>query len=147
MRTSQHWLLVEDDAVEAEGLVRALERLGAPVELTVAPEGGAAWQRLEAWGALPGEGPDLILLDLNLPVRSGHELLAELKDDPGWRHVPVVVLTTSDHERDVASAFGRGAAGYFVKPYRFSDFVDTIREVVAYWRRSERALPPEASPA
>lgn len=145
MRPTHHWLLVEDDPVDAKGVVRALERLSASVELTVATEGTSAWERLEGWDELPGAGPDLILLDLNLPHRSGHELLAELKRDPGWRHVPVVVLTTSDHERDVGSAYGRGAAGYFVKPYRFPEFVEMIAEVLAYWRRAERPLPPETS--
>jgi CheY-like chemotaxis protein len=77
--------------------------------------------------------PDLILLDLNMPRMNGKEFLAEIKKDPVLSVIPVVVLTTSDVERDVVASYKLGAAGYITKPVDMEQFIDAIRQLDNYW--------------
>ena len=84
--------------------------------------------------------PMLILLDLNMPRMNGTEFLAVIKADEVLRAIPVVVLTTSQEDRDRLCAFGLSAAGYMVKPVDYPQFVDVMRTVRDYWIRSE--TPP-----
>ena len=73
--------------------------------------------------------PDLILLDLNLPRRDGREVLQEIKDDPGLRHIPVVVLTTSQAEEDVLRSYQLHANAYVTKPVDFEGFIEAIKQI------------------
>jgi CheY-like chemotaxis protein len=73
--------------------------------------------------------PDLILLDLNLPRMDGREVLAEIKNDPSLRTIPVVVLTTSDAEEDVVSSYSLYANAYVTKPVDFERFIDVVRQI------------------
>jgi len=77
--------------------------------------------------------PDLILLDLNLPRKDGREVLAELKSDPELRHIPVIVLTTSDAEQDVWRAYNLHANCYLTKPVHMDEFLNKIRSVEEFW--------------
>jgi len=77
--------------------------------------------------------PDLILLDLNMPRMNGREFLAAVKADEVLKLIPVVVLTTSDVERDVVASYKLGAAGYITKPVDMDQFVDAIRQLDTYW--------------
>ena len=77
--------------------------------------------------------PDLILLDLNMPRMNGREFLAAVKADDALKLIPVVVLTTSDVERDVVASYKLGAAGYITKPVDMDQFVDAIRQLDNYW--------------
>lgn len=77
--------------------------------------------------------PDLILLDLNLPKKDGRELLAEIKDDPGLRRIPVVVLTTSDAQQDVSRAYKLRANCYLTKPLQLEDFLQKVRSIEDFW--------------
>jgi len=77
--------------------------------------------------------PDLILLDLNMPRMDGRECLAELKNDSALCDIPVVVLTTSEVERDVIASFNLGAAGYITKPMDVAQFMAVIRDLGDYW--------------
>lgn len=77
--------------------------------------------------------PDLILLDLNMPRMNGHEFLAALKADEDLRDIPVVVLTTSEVERDVEASFKQGAAGYITKPVDMQQFTAAIAQLSDYW--------------
>lgn len=77
--------------------------------------------------------PDLILLDLNMPRKSGLEVLAEIKESPAWRHIPVVILTSSEAERDVVAAYGLHANCYIVKPVDFEQFVKVVRSIEEFW--------------
>ncbi len=77
--------------------------------------------------------PDLILLDLNMPRMNGREFLAEVKKDVELSVIPVVVLTTSDVERDVIASYKLGAAGYITKPVDMEQFIDAIRQLDNYW--------------
>lgn len=127
-------MLVEDDPGDA-GLVKAAfasSRFTCHIEHI--PDGVEAMKRLRA--ALDGDPttlPDLVLLDLNMPRKSGHEVLAEMKADPILKDVPVVVLTTSDAERDVASAYHGGASGFVTKPVDVDALFESIQGILEYW--------------
>jgi len=127
-------LLVEDDPGDA-GLVKAAFADGRfHCVITHVTDGVEAMKRLRA--ALDSDGgklPDLVLLDLNMPKMGGHEVLAEMKADLRLRDVPVVVLTTSDAERDVSSAYHSGASGYVTKPVDVDSLFESIRGIQDYW--------------
>ncbi len=77
--------------------------------------------------------PDVILLDLNLPKKDGRELLAEIKEDPSLRNIPIIVLTTSDAEQDVWRAYRLHANCYLTKPIEVDDFIRKIRSLEDFW--------------
>lgn len=132
-----HILLVEDDLGDA-GLVKiALRRGQFAVALHHVKNATEAFAFLRHIGAdyAAAPRPDLILLDLNLPGRSGHEILQELKADRALRSVPVVVLSTSGAERDVVKAYQLGANSFVSKPMDVEDFTRAIHGVQDYWFR------------
>jgi CheY-like chemotaxis protein len=127
-------MLVEDDPGDA-GLVKAAfasSRFNCRIEHII--DGVEAMKRLRV---LAAEGqaylPDLVLLDLNMPRKSGHEVLAEMKAEDLLRDVPVVVLTTSDAERDVAAAYHSGASGFVTKPVDVDALFESIQGILEYW--------------
>jgi len=77
--------------------------------------------------------PDIILLDLNMPRKDGREALKEIKSDPALRHIPVVVLTTSRAEEDIAYTYKMGANSYITKPDSFEGLVSVMKSLSAYW--------------
>ena len=77
--------------------------------------------------------PDLILLDLNMPIMDGREVLAEIAKDNALNHLPVVVLTTSDDERDVLSMYQLRCSSYVTKPVDFHKFQEVIQSITSYW--------------
>lgn len=77
--------------------------------------------------------PGLILLDLNMPRRDGREVLAEIKSDPAFKHIPVVVLTTSRAPEDVMKSYRTGGNSYIVKPVTFRELTEVVREIGRYW--------------
>jgi CheY-like chemotaxis protein len=85
--------------------------------------------------------PGLILLDLNMPKKDGREALREIKADPALKHIPVIVLTTSNREEDIFHSYAMGASSYIVKPVVFSDLVEVIKTLETYWFRVVE-LPP-----
>jgi two-component system, response regulator len=85
--------------------------------------------------------PGLILLDLNMPKKDGREALGEIKADPGLKHIPVIVLTTSNREEDISHSYAMGASSYIVKPVAFSDLVEVIKTLETYWLQIVE-LPP-----
>jgi CheY-like chemotaxis protein len=94
----------------------------------------------------PGDAPapDVILLDLNMPRKDGRETLEEIKTDPYLRHIPVVVLTTSNAEEDIMRSYNVGAAGYIIKPVKFSGLVEAIKGLMQYWEQVVR-LPAKVT--
>ena len=125
-------LLVEDDSAHAELVVRTLEGSGER-RIVHLSDGEAALAYLTRQAAYADPAisprPDLVLLDLRLPKVDGLEVLREIKSEPHLRRVPVLVLTTSDAERDVASAYEAHANGYVVKPDEFSRFKELMDDV------------------
>ncbi len=77
--------------------------------------------------------PDLVLLDLNLPRRSGRDVLEEIKRDPALRNIPIVILTTSRAEQDVLNAYEHHANCYITKPVRLEQFIDIVRSISQFW--------------
>ena len=77
--------------------------------------------------------PDLILLDLNLPRKSGREVLGEIKTDPALRHIPVVVLTSSQAEKDIAQAYDLHANCYVTKPVDLDRFIEVVKSIEGFW--------------
>lgn len=110
-------LLVEDHVPDVKVLQRALRSFRTPFKLFVAPDGEIALRYLHGKELyLEGILPDLILLDLNLPKVTGYEVLEEIKAHEDFRHIPVLVLSGSEAQRDVALCYASGAAAYVVKP-------------------------------
>jgi CheY-like chemotaxis protein len=77
--------------------------------------------------------PGLILLDINMPKKNGFEVLNEIKSDPALKHMPVVMLTTSDSEADIVKSYAKGACSFITKPMDFDKFRDVARQFALYW--------------
>jgi CheY-like chemotaxis protein len=127
-------LLVEDNPGDVRLMKEALLESRVNTDLNVVNDGEAALKYLRrANGYEQSARPDLIFLDLNLPRRDGREVLAEIKFDEALRRIPVVVLTTSEAERDVATAYDLHANCYVRKPLDLDRFLDVIRECERFW--------------
>ena len=134
VRNSKPILLVEDDRVDAMTLKRALNDQKVISPLVQVTNGEEAIEYLRNGG---NQEPCLILLDLNMPKMNGVEFLKIVKADETLKKIPIVVLTTSTEERDIAESFERGAAGYMVKSVDYEKFVEIVRAIDAYWSLSE----------
>jgi len=128
-------LLVEDDQVDVMNVQRAFNKSHISNPLRVAGNGVDALEQLRN-GEIPLHRL-LILLDLNMPRMNGIEFLRELRKDVELRHLPVVVLTTSDDERDRIEAYHLNVAGYIVKPVTFMNFCDAMATLNKYWQLVE----------
>jgi len=127
-------LLVEDDPGDILMTREAFEHHKIQNKLHVVTDGEQALQFLNQTGEYAdAPRPGLILLDLNLPRRSGHEVLAELKEDPGLRVIPVVTLTTSQAEEDILRSYSLHANAYVSKPVDFERFMDVIRQIDSFF--------------
>jgi CheY-like chemotaxis protein len=127
-------LLVEDDQIDTMTVKRALKELHVVNPVAHVENGEAALAYLHD---VTKDRPCLILLDLNMPVMGGIEFLRAAKGEAGLRRIPVVVLTTSEEQRDKVESFDLGVAGYMRKPVDYRQFVETIRTIDAYWTVSE----------
>jgi CheY-like chemotaxis protein len=125
-------LLVEDDIVDVMTIRRALKELHVLNPVTHMEHGEAALAHLRQ-----GERPCIILLDLNMPVMNGIEFLQAIKQDAQFRSIPVIMLTTSEEQKDKVRSFDLGVAGYMAKPVDYRQFVEMIRSIDVYWTLSE----------
>ncbi|WP_437853966.1 response regulator [Sorangium sp. So ce363] len=128
-------LLVEDDDVDVMNVRRAFKRNNISNPLWVAGNGVEALEMLRS-GVVPAERR-LILLDLNMPKMNGIEFLRELRADPVLGATSVVVLTTSNDDRDKVGAYNLNVAGYLLKPVTFLSFVELMAALNKYWRLVE----------
>ena len=129
-----HILLVEDSPADVLLTKEALADSKLLVELHVAEDGIQAMEFLRHNGPYSdAPTPDLVLLDLNLPLKDGREVLAEVKADPQLRSIPIVVLTTSQAEEDILRAYGLHANCYITKPVDFESFVNVVRSIQQFW--------------
>jgi two-component system response regulator len=123
-------LLVEDDPGDVVIAREALAAGRLSTELHVVTDGVEAMKYLKREnGFHDADKPDLILLDLNLPRKSGHEVLAEVKQDPDLRRIPVVVLTTSQTQEDIAKSYDLHASVHVSKPVDFDEFTEVVRRI------------------
>jgi CheY-like chemotaxis protein len=127
-------LLVEDDSVDAMTFKRTLKDLEIKNPVVHSLNGEEALEYLKAEGQ---EEPCFIFLDLNMPRMNGIEFLEVAKNDETLRRIPVIVLTTSDNEKDIIESFNLGVAGYMVKSADYKEFVEAIRTVNLYWSLSK----------
>lgn len=130
-------LLVEDNLADQEMTRRALARVDGTIRLAIVDDGEQALDYLLQRDIYsPAESaprPDLVLLDLNLPKLSGKDLICRIRQQELLRHLPLLVLTTSQADEDVLESYRLGCNSYLVKPSRFDQFVATIDRVVQYW--------------
>ncbi len=130
-------LLVEDNPDDEMLTLRALKRNRIANEITVARDGAEALEYLFATGKYTDRRivamPQIILLDLKLPKVDGLEVLRRIRTDNRTRIVPVIVLTSSDEDRDLLDSYTLGANSYIRKPVDFGQFVETIRQLGLYW--------------
>ena len=127
-------LMVEDSPSDAQLTIEALSAAKIANHLTHVEDGVDAMNLLRRQGPYSdAPRPDLILLDLNLPRKDGREMLAELKQDPVLKTIPVVVLTTSGAEEDVLFTYDHGVAGYITKPDTFQKLVEIVKGLSRYW--------------
>jgi len=129
---NQPVLLVEDNPVDVDLTLRAFARRKFANPINVARDGEEALGWLERWQG--GEPlPLVILLDLKLPRVHGLEVLAQWKAHPVSQSIPVVVLTSSAEDQDIAAAYGLGANSYIVKPVNFEKFLEVADQIELYW--------------
>jgi CheY-like chemotaxis protein len=124
-------LLVEDDEVDVMNVKRAFDKNHITNPLFVAGNGLEALEKLRS-DEVP-QGRRIVLLDLNMPKMNGIEFLRELRNDPALAPTPVVVLTTSNNDRDKIDAFNLNVAGYLVKPVTFAEFSELMVTLNKYW--------------
>ncbi len=133
-------LLVEDDEVDVMKVKRAFKKNKSANPLYIAGNGLEALSMLRPQDGNPPVVPQqrrLILLDLNMPKMNGLEFLHQLRADPHLMGTPVIVLTTSDEDKDKVEAYHLNVAGYILKPVTFSKFTEVIATLNQYWTLSE----------
>ncbi|MCW2834479.1 MAG: transcriptional regulator [Nocardioides sp.] len=123
-------LLVEDSLADVELTLDALRDAKVANDVTVVRDGAAALEHLRA---SPGDTPDLVILDLNLPRMTGHEVLAAMRKDEALRRIPVAVLTTSSAEADVEKTYDLGANCFLTKPVEIEQFIHVVQSIDNFW--------------
>ena len=130
-------LMADDDRADCRLVQKALEKSRLANRLILVHDGDALMDYLYRRGPYADRtqypDPGVILLDLNMPKKSGHEALDEIREDPNLCHLPIVVLTTSEDEADVLKSYSLGASSYITKPVSFDDLVEVIRNLGNYW--------------
>jgi two-component system, chemotaxis family, response regulator Rcp1 len=129
-----HILLVEDNPGDVRLTIEALKEAKVLNQLTVVKDGIEALSLLRRQGQYArATRPDLILLDLNLPKKDGREVLAEIKADDNLKHIPVVILTTSQDEQDVLKSYNLYANCYITKPVDLDQFITVVKSIEDFW--------------
>jgi CheY-like chemotaxis protein len=144
--TLRRILLAEDSGNDVELTLAAMAAHRVANEIVVVRDGAEALDFLFCRGefsARPPENPVLLLLDLKMPKVDGLEVLRQVKNDPGLRTIPVVVLTSSREERDLVDTYGLGANAFVVKPVEFGAFVEAVKALGQFWAVVNEA-PPRA---
>ena len=130
-------LLVEDEEAHAELTRRAIRKAGNANRIEVVPDGEQALDYLLNRGKYADRtacpAPGLILLDIKLPGIDGIEVLKEIKEHPDLKRIPVIMLTTSERERDILDSYNNHANSYLTKPVGFREFEEKIMQIDFYW--------------
>jgi two-component system, chemotaxis family, response regulator Rcp1 len=143
-------LIIEDNLADTRLLQMLFSdpAVGTPVDLHILRDGNEASEFISKKGKYQfSPTPDMVLMDLNLPRKDGWELLRELKSKSPHRRIPVIMLSTSNNDREIAEAYELGATAFISKPIELSCFRDTIRDLCHFWfRRAKLATRPEQIP-
>ena len=138
-------LLVEDDPDDEALTIRELNKQNIVNKIDVVRDGKEALEYLFATGAYEGRDPSdiptLMILDLKLPKVDGFEVLKRVRADERTKHLPVVVLTSSDEQRDIVESYSLGANSYIRKPVAFNDFGEAVRQLHLYWLLLNEPVP------
>jgi CheY-like chemotaxis protein len=126
-------LLIEDNLIEIMKMRRTISYLKLDHNVSFANNGEEALEILED----RTNHPDLILLDLNMPILNGKEFLLILKTNKFLKHIPVVILTTSGNQKDIDECYRIGIAGYILKPLKYDDYITKIKNILSYWSMNE----------
>ena len=127
-------LLVEDNPGDVRLTMEALKENRIRNQMSVVEDGLEAMDFLRHQGRYQdAPRPDLILLDLNLPKKDGREVLAEIKDDPELKRIPVVILTTSKAEEDIIQTYDNNANCYITKPVELDSFIEIVKSIENFW--------------
>lgn len=141
-------LLVEDDPADAELTTLSLGKQGLANKIVLARDGAEALDYLFCRGEYSGRSTDspprLVLLDLKLPRVSGHDVLKAIKADDRTKCIPVVVMTSSDHERDMLECYRLGVNSYIQKPVDLAKFQETVKQFGIYWLMVNQSPPGTA---
>jgi chemotaxis family two-component system response regulator Rcp1 len=130
-------LLIEDNPADIRLMQEAFNALTTPLSVTVARDGQQAAEILSRV-ATGQKALDFILLDLNLPIRDGREILKDLKSDPALARIPVVILSTSSSPRDIHAAYQMHANSYLTKPRDLHEFFELVRGIDTFWFRTAK---------
>jgi len=129
-----HILLVEDNEGDVILTIEAFEECRVKTEISVTKNGQEALDFLFQKGAFTdAKRPDLILLDINIPLFNGLEVLQQIKSDPNLKKIPVIMLTTSSNQRDIDKAYENHCNSYVKKPLEISEFLSTILKIEEFW--------------
>lgn len=137
-------LLADDNPTDAELTIRALEIGGVSQQVVWVQDGEAALHyvfRQGVYAQRVSGNPKLMLLDLHMPKIDGLDVLAQIKADPRTRSTPIVIMSSSDQESDMARSYEAHANSYIVKPVDFKQFTDQVSLLGQYWTRINRAGP------
>jgi CheY-like chemotaxis protein len=130
-------LVIEDDESDYHFIEMALKETRFPTRVRWVDDGEQAIEYLRGAGRYSDRGefpaPDLITLDLKMPRLDGFELLEWIRAHAEYRHIPVLVMSSSGLQQDIERAYHLGANAYFVKPGRFEEFIDLFQHIAGYW--------------
>ena len=129
-----HILLVEDNEGDIILTLEAFEECKVKTEISVAKNGKEALDFVFKRGAFANvKKPDLILLDINLPIFNGHEVLRQIKTDADLKKIPVIMLTTSSNQKDISDAYEHHCNSYIKKPLEISEFLSAVLKIEEFW--------------
>ncbi|HQO10417.1 MAG TPA: response regulator [Clostridiales bacterium] len=140
---SQYILIVDDDTYDVELSLRALEGLFDPKELVVCSDGAEALDLLLNRGRFAGKKrivPTFILADKKMPKMDGFELLDEIRRRDEIKHIPYVLFTSSNYEKDIEEAYQKGANAYVVKPINTDEYFKTVKLSALFWTSANRSV-------
>ncbi len=139
-------LLVEDNPADQQLTIRAFKKGRVNINLQIANDGVEAMEYLNGVGKYADRKsypiPDLVLLDINMPRMDGKQVLKEIKTDINLKIIPVIMLTTSDQEKDIIDSYNLGVNAYISKPVRINDFMDVVHKLEDFWFSLNR-IPPK----
>lgn len=147
MKTFKRILLAEDDPKDVELTVNALSEHNLANDILVVRDGAEALDYLYRRGAFaqePDGNPIVMLLDLKMPKMDGIQVLRQIKSDKDLQTIPVVILTSSRESQDLQTCYQLGVNAYVVKPVKFADFVEAVREIGVFWALINEPPPNSA---